>query len=148
MNPARIAIGLAVAVTAVGCAHATSAVGPGSSAHESSATTSGSAQTVATPSHAKAAVAGRFRIVGGPYPGINHPLSGTIEVHVRSLRGPVAARVKAVDGTFAVRLAPGAYVFAGKSGQLTGDGPGCSSDRPVSIRSGRTNLITVQCDVP
>lgn len=40
-------------------------------------------------------VEGTFRVVGGPYPGIDEPLSGTIK-----FKGPVTEEVSAADGTF------------------------------------------------
>lgn len=54
-------------------------------------------------------VAGTFRINGGPAPGIDEPLSGTV-----TFDGPVTEDVGAVSGTFTVGVPPGEYTVTGQ----------------------------------
>jgi hypothetical protein len=48
---------------------------------------------------------GTFRVVGGPTPGIDKPLVGTL-----TFEGPVTEETTATHGTFTVDLPPGDYV--------------------------------------
>ena len=53
-------------------------------------------------------VTGTFRVSGGPAPGIDKPLGGTV-----TFGGPVSEEVSAGNGTFAVTLPPGKYIVTG-----------------------------------
>lgn len=52
---------------------------------------------------------GTFRVNGGPYPGIDEALSGTI-----TFEGPITEEVSAADGMFTVGLPPGEYKVTGQ----------------------------------
>jgi hypothetical protein len=93
-------------------------------------------------------VIGRFRIVGGPYPGENRPLDGVIEVHRGSTTGALVERVPTSHGRFDVSLATGRYVFVGRSAGLTSGGQGCTTGRAIHVTKGQAVHVTVQCDVP
>lgn len=54
-------------------------------------------------------VTGTFRVTGGPAPGIDKPLGGTV-----TFDGPVSEQVSAQDGTFTVGLPPGQYAVTGQ----------------------------------
>ena len=59
---------------------------------------------------AAGSVAGTFRAGGGPYPGVNRPLHGTI-----TFDGPVRRDVTPdPDGTFTLDLPPGTYRVVGR----------------------------------
>lgn len=54
-------------------------------------------------------VDGTFRVSGGPHPGIDAPLSGTV-----TFEGPVTEKVSAADGLFTAGLPPGEYKATGQ----------------------------------
>jgi hypothetical protein len=114
---------LALAVVAAGCGTSSAASSPSSTA----------------------TIAGTFRIEGGPYPGINRPLSGEIAIHRGSQSGPVVVRVDAVAGRFQVKVSPGRYVAVGQSARV--GGIGCVSTAR-SVSADQTVHVTVSCDVP
>lgn len=96
-----------------------------------------------TPAPTRAAVGGvdgTFRVGGGPYPGIDEPLSGTI-----TFTGPVTERVSASDGTFTVGLPPGEYKV---SGQPEGHFAAviCASTT-VTVAAAKTERVDVACAV-
>ena len=99
-----------------------------------------------TGGHRDATIAGRFRIVGGPAPGINRPLSGRIEVHAGTATGKVVAVTSTTSsGVFSVSVPAGRYVLVGLTGHSTG--AACTSGLPTPV-AGQTARATVQCDVP
>ena len=53
-------------------------------------------------------VTGTFRVQGGPTPGIDEPLGGTV-----TFDGPASEEVDAPNGTFTVALPPGTYTVTG-----------------------------------
>jgi hypothetical protein len=108
------------------------------------ATACGTSSAATSPKSA-ATIAGTFRIEGGPYPGINRPLSGEIEIHSGTLSGAVVARVDAVDGRFTVKVPPGTYVAVGQSARV--GGVGCVAS-PRTVTADQTVHVTVSCDVP
>jgi ABC-type Fe3+-hydroxamate transport system substrate-binding protein len=100
----------------------------------------------AAPSQSSTAtIAGTFRIEGGPYPGINRPLSGEITIHTGSATGRVVARVDAVAGRFQVKVPPGRYVAVGQSERV--GGIGCQSSVGTASAN-HTVHLAVSCDVP
>jgi hypothetical protein len=124
----RLSLGVvALAVCLAGCSSSTSA--PSSRSQASDGT-----------------IIGSFRIVGGPSPGINNPLSGTIEIHLMSATGRVIATTTAVSGHFRVAVPPGDYVATGTSARQSG--VPCTSDSRTDVRAKATAHLTVSCDVP
>jgi hypothetical protein len=96
------------------------------------------------PVKATVAMVGTFRIQGGPAPGINRPLSGTITIHAGSATGKVVDTVTATSGHFHATVAPGRYVLVGTTAHLTG--AMCTTD--ATAIAGHTVHVGVNCDVP
>jgi hypothetical protein len=94
--------------------------------------------------HAAATVVGSLHIVGGPYPGIDHLIDGTIEAHAGSLHGSVVATTTTTHGRFSLDLPPGTYVLTGNG---TGNGLFCTAS-PSRVRAGLTTHAKVVCPVP
>jgi hypothetical protein len=103
------------------------------------------ASAAAASQNSTATIAGTFRIEGGPYPGINRPLSGEIAIHQGSETGAIVARVNAVAGRFQAKLPPGRYVAVGQSERV--GGVGCVST-VTTASAGQTAHVAVSCDVP
>jgi hypothetical protein len=95
-----------------------------------------------------ATVVGRFRIVGGPYPGINRATSGHIQIRANTANGKIVDTATATSGRFSASLPAGTYVFVGRANGMGSGDQGCTTDQPVSLRADQTKKITVQCDVP
>jgi hypothetical protein len=98
------------------------------------------------PAKATVNVVGTYRIQGGPAPGINRPLSGTIVIHVNSETGKIVDTVTAVKGHFTATVAPGRYVAVGTTG--SGASLICSSGLATTATAGHTLHLNVRCDVP
>jgi hypothetical protein len=119
----------ALALLAAGCGHSQSS--PGNP----------------TGGHGDGTIAGRFRIVGGPAPGIDRPLSGRIDVHAGAATGKVVAVTSTTSsGAFSVSVSAGRYVLVGLTGHSTG--ASCTSGLPTTVAAGQTARAIVQCDVP
>jgi hypothetical protein len=103
------------------------------------------ANAAAASQNSTATIAGTFRIEGGPYPGINRPLSGEIAIHRGGESGPIVARVDAVAGRFQVKLPPGRYIAVGQSARV--GGIGCVST-VATATADQTARVAVTCDVP
>lgn len=85
-------------------------------------------------------VDGTFRVNGGPSPGLDEPLSGTI-----TFEGPVMEEVSAAHGTFTVALPPGEYKVTGlPEGHFAA--ATCSSTT-VTVTALRTERVEVACAV-
>jgi hypothetical protein len=109
------------------------------------------AANAAAPSHpppnkADGTIVGTFRIQGGPYPGINRPLSGRIEIHLGSESGRVVATTTAKAGHFTVAVPTGRYVAVGRTG--SGSSLLCSSGEAKTVHATKTVNVAVYCDVP
>jgi hypothetical protein len=109
------------------------------------------AANAATPNHPPpnkpdGSIIGTFRIQGGPYPGINRPLSGTIEIHVGSETGQVVATTTAKAGHFTVAVPAGRYVAVGRTG--SGSSLLCTSGEAKAVHATKTVHLAVYCDVP
>jgi hypothetical protein len=105
---------------------------------------SGGSTANGQPAKATVTIRGTFRIQGGPFPGINRPLSGLITIHAGSETGKVVGTVNAVDGHFQTTVAPGRYVVVGKdsgSADLL-----CTVD--TTALAGHIAHAPVRCDVP
>ena len=64
------------------------------------ASNTASAITTGGPTNATTTIVGTFRIQGGPYPGINRPLNGPIEIRANTATGRIVARTTAEHGKF------------------------------------------------
>ena len=87
-------------------------------------------------------VSGDFRMSGGPSPGIDVPLSGTVvfESSDTTLRVTVGS-----SGHFQVRVPPGRYQVTGESTHIAGTP--CPQDVPFEARLGGANNVHVICSV-
>lgn len=92
----------------------------------------------ATPAVA-GSVAGAFGVSGGPYPGVDGPLSGTI-----TFDGRVAEEVTASDGTFALELPPGIYTVTGQplEGRFA---PTTCPSQTVTVVAEQVTTVEVSC---
>lgn len=88
---------------------------------------------------------GSFREAGGPAPGFNRPLSGTITVRRGGLAGPVAAMVFAHDGRFRVSVGIGVYGLVGTSPSVVG--VRCANTSLVDVRAFATTDAAVVCSI-
>jgi hypothetical protein len=104
------------------------------------------ATAISPPAKATVNVVGTYRIQGGPAPGINRPLSGTIVIHANSETGKVVETVTAVKGHFTTTVAPGRYVAVGTTG--SGASVICTSGLAATATAGHTLHLNVRCDVP
>ena len=84
-------------------------------------------------------VTGSLRIVGGPAPGVNHAVPGTIQA--LGPGGPCGVRTN-TDGTFRMQLRGGRYDFIGRPED--GTGPCRASGVVVPARE----PVAVTCDIP
>jgi hypothetical protein len=93
----------------------------------------------ATAEVAAGSVTGTFRASGGPYPGVDRPLHGTV-----TFDGPVHRDVTPdADGTFTLDLPPGTYQVvghpSGRSNPTT-----CPSDT-TTVATERVSTVQVGC---
>jgi len=109
-------------------------------------TTAGAAST----SHQSGTVIGTFRIIGGPPPGLNLAIQGTvIFIPKRSTQGlPVKVAVNAT-GRFVVRLRPGTWTATASSPHDNHNEHGvCGALHPVVVELDKSTRVAVLCEVP
>jgi hypothetical protein len=90
-------------------------------------------------------VTGRFHEVGGPDPGLDRPLVGTITVYNGTDASGTQVTVVRTDakGRFTVDLNPGTFFFVGRSADV--GGIPCTSDGPVTLtHAPATVVVTCQ----
>jgi hypothetical protein len=97
--------------------------------------------TTTTSASAPVTISGTFRIVGGPPPGIDHPITGTIVATATSGRAYTA--IAGADGRYSLRVPRGTYTIVGHSQQ---DQPGQCGGGAAQVF--RDTAVDVQCDVP
>lgn len=87
-------------------------------------------------------VSGDFLMSGGPYPGRDVPLSGTVvfESPDATLRVTVGS-----SGRFQVRVPPGRYEVTGTSPHINGGQSPCRQVAPLDARLGGVNNVHVTC---
>lgn len=97
-------------------------------------------------SAAQGTVTGMIRLVGGPPPGVNEPVPGTVSVFTSAdLVGKAIATAQAsTSGSFTVRLSPGTYYLAATSPRYSS----CNALRAVVITTGGRVQADVICNVP
>lgn len=122
---AAVALSLCALVALSGCSDTGSSPNPGPTRQADPAVT----------------VTGTFRLTGGPYPGIDWPLGGTVV-----FEGPVTERVKVgANGTFTVGLLPGEYTVTGVPERYFADAK-CQS-ASATIASKNPSKVEVGCYV-
>jgi hypothetical protein len=119
-----------VLLCAVGCTHSSPATPP-------------PATVPATSAHDTASIVGTFEVVGGPAPGLNRPLSGSIEIHLGSESGRIVDTVPATDGHFHALVAPGHYVLVGRSVHL----PDAACSTAVTAIVSHAAHVQVRCQI-
>ena len=89
-------------------------------------------------------VSGDFLMSGGPRPGRDVPLSGTVvfESSDTTLRVTVGS-----SGHFKVRVPPGRYQVTGTSSHIQGGQVPCPQDVPFEARLGGVNNVHAICSV-
>jgi hypothetical protein len=89
-------------------------------------------------------VSGDFLMSGGPYPGRDVPLSGTVV-----FESPDATLRVTVDssGHFQLRVPPGRYQVTGTSPHINGGQSPCRQVAPLDARLGGVNNVHVTCVV-
>lgn len=89
-------------------------------------------------------VSGDFLRSGGPAPGKDVPLSGTVvfESSDATLRVTVGS-----SGHFQVKVPPGRYQVTGTSPHMNGGQAQCRQDAPLDARLGGVNNVRVICIV-
>jgi hypothetical protein len=110
-------------------------------------------ETVVTGHHSNGAIptttgriTGTLRIVGGPYPGLNHAVAGNVvATPVGSTSGAAAAHTTATKQGFAFALPPGRYRLSG--GSIGGTTP-CQDRGIVTVTRDQTTHANIVCDVP
>ena len=89
-------------------------------------------------------VSGDFLMSGGPYPGRNVPLSGTVVFESSDTRLRVTV---GSSGHFMVRVPPGRYQVTGTSPSIQGGQVPCRQVTPLEARLGGVNNVHVICSV-
>lgn len=91
-------------------------------------------------------VTGTFHEVGGPPPGINRPLVGTITVYSGTSASGIQVTVVHTDanGRFQAVLSPGTFFFVGRSSDVSGIP--CTSDGPVTLTRAPASVV-VTCSL-
>jgi hypothetical protein len=90
-------------------------------------------------------------MVGGPAPGINKPVAGTVVA--TSTTGRRCKVAVGPDGTFTMHVVPGTYTFTGESPSFGGGKYRCTNGAPVKLTDRPTNSqgpspqVTVVCPV-
>jgi hypothetical protein len=103
----------------------------------------------------KGAVAGDYRFAGGPAPGLDRPLPGTIWAypgHVGVSALDTAEPAGHVDtdaaGHFVLALSPGNYTLMGAQGvRHTEPESGCGTPMYVRVQASHRTTIHLLCDV-
>lgn len=88
---------------------------------------------------ATGSVAGTLRVHGGPYPGVDKPLSGTVTFDGRGTQ-----EVTTPDGTFALELPPGTYIVTGQPQEGRFAPTNCPSET-VTVVAERVTTVEVSC---
>ena len=88
---------------------------------------------------ATGSVAGTFRVSGGPLPGVDEPLSGTV-----TFDGRGAEEVTTPDGTFNLELPPGTYTVTGQPQEGRFAPTTCPSET-VTVVADQVTTVAVSC---
>jgi uncharacterized protein (DUF2126 family) len=86
---------------------------------------------------------GSIRVAGGPPPGINLSVNGTVVAH-----GDVTVSAKATaKNGFVLRLPAGTYALDGTTTYIGGGGH-CTAAAKVTVDDNKTSHMRLQCDIP
>jgi hypothetical protein len=117
---------------------------PGATTTRPRATTPSSVARSACISDVSSGISGTLRMVGGPPPGMNRAVPGTVTITSES---GSRCDVPVVRGSFAVAVPVGSYTATGRSPDF-GDGKyECSADGPVAVTNAGPATVKVVCPV-
>lgn len=88
---------------------------------------------------------GALREVGGPAPGINHGIRGTIRIAGGA--GQTQEVSTSSTGAFEVELSAGAYLVTGRSPEINDGKSDCRAASKVVVKRDRTVRVDVICDI-
>ena len=91
-------------------------------------------------------VRGTLRVIGGPPPGVNAAIAGTVTATAtdgRTWRQQVTAKQP-----FAFSLPPGTYMFTGTSPAINDGKQTCVGRSSITVHAGGTTKTAVICDIP
>jgi hypothetical protein len=88
-------------------------------------------------------ISGRLREVGGPAPGLDRSVPGTISIEGDS----TAVGASTSTGEFSVQVPVGTYTVTGTSPLVNDGREKCVVSDPVIVESGRTTKVTVICPI-
>lgn len=91
-------------------------------------------------------VSGDFLMSGGPYPGRDVPLSGTVVFESSDTDTTLRVTVGR-SGRFQVKVLPGRYQVTGTSPHINGGRSQCRQVAPLDARLGGVNNVRVLCFV-
>jgi hypothetical protein len=106
--------------------------------------------------HASGSVVGDYRVVGGPAPGVDHPLRGVIWAYRgrvtwdQSSHSTAVAHVRTdAGGRFDLRLPVGEFTLIGSQGASESLPPsGCGSPLVVHVHASKSQTVHLVCSVP
>jgi hypothetical protein len=90
-------------------------------------------------------IRGTLRMTGGPYPGIDRGIAGTVEV--RDQAGEVQTVATDADGRFEVRVRNGRYEMRGTSPAVDAGQARCIVPDTVTVTAGRDVVVDVLCQI-
>lgn len=91
-------------------------------------------------------IIGTLRMTGGPYPGLDQGIPGTVEVRNQA-REVVQTVATDADGRFEVRVRNGRYEVSGTSPNNNDGQSRCVVPEPVDVLAGRDTIVDVRCQI-
>jgi hypothetical protein len=93
-------------------------------------------------------VSGTFRMVGGPYPGLNELVPGIVTMSPAKNNRQHAVRiVVTTSGRFSTRVGVGTWSVSGRTPKDDHSETPCGGTR-ITVTNHQTVRVSVQCDVP
>ena len=90
-------------------------------------------------------ISGTLRMIGGPPPGINRAVAGTVTI--TSVSGSQCSVEIGASGSFDVMVPVGRYTVTGRSPRFGNGNYECSAGRTISVTSAGSTSVTVVCPV-
>lgn len=106
--------------------------------------TSGQA-TSSAPSSGSVTLSGHLYVVGGPAPGLQRPIPGTV---VAQRPGGSYAVTVGSDGEYTMQLPPGTYTVTGTSSHYNGGSGDCPASGEVTVVRDQARTADVYCHIP
>ena len=111
-----------------------------------------SANVPTSPSGTQGTVSGVIRLVGGPAPGSDHAVAGTVSVYRGDVSGrPMASVHSDAHGSFVISLPPGTYALAATSPRYAvnqpSDLPPCRAREPIVVTRNAATTADVLCEM-